>query len=62
MKPNDLNKKNIIIWQVLMSAGKPRRVEFYSHSDSRNSIINVDRFCEIFGYKLEDVQNQQAKK
>ena len=56
------NKKNIQIRQVLTNGGSPTFVEYYSASDSRNHIINANRFIDIFGYKMEDLKQLQKEK
>ncbi len=59
---NDLNSNDIKIKNIMKSAaGEPRFVEFYSHKESRNHIINADRFCEIFGYTMDDLKEVSHK-
>ncbi len=52
---------NIQIKQILMSGDRVSFVEFYSYSDSRNHIINAERFMESFGYSIEDLKQLQQK-
>lgn len=56
------NKENIQIRQVLMNSGSPAFVEYYSASDSRNHIINANRFCEIFGVSMAELELFNNKK
>ena len=49
----------IIIKQILKNNGEPRFVEFFSPSDSRTHIMSADRFCEMFGYTLEDLEENK---
>ena len=57
-----LNKnEEIEIKQVLMSGGKPGYVEFYSPTDSRTHIMNAERFCDVFGYTAEELNNMSNK-
>lgn len=55
------NKENIQIRQVLTNGGSPAFVEYYSANDSRNHIINANRFCDVFGYTLDDLKKLQEK-
>ena len=54
MKLNE--NEDINIKQVLMGSGEPRYVEFYSHADSRNHIMNAERFCDVFGYSMKELE------
>lgn len=50
-------KETIEIRMVLISAdGKPKYVEYFSPHDNRTNIINAERFCEIFGYRMEELE------
>jgi hypothetical protein len=55
MKINDMEKTAIKIKMVLVNGGNPSFVEFFSYSDSRTHIINAERFCSVFGYTIEDL-------
>ncbi len=61
MKINDMGKKDIVIKMVLMNGDNVSFVEFYSHADSRTHIINANRFCDTFGYSMEDLKQLQAQ-
>jgi len=50
------SKTEIVIRQILKSNGEIKFVEFYSPTDSRNHILNVERFCIVFGYSMEDLK------
>lgn len=53
-----LNKDDDIqIKLILMSkTDEPRFVEFFAPLESRNHIINADRFCEVYGYTIADLK------
>ena len=46
----------IQIRQVLFKSDEPVFVEFYSQEDSRNHILNVDRFMDVFGYTIAELK------
>jgi hypothetical protein len=48
--------EKVEIRMVLMNNDKPSYVEFYAHSDNRNHIIDAERFCEIFGYSMDELR------
>ncbi len=50
------SKEEIVIRQVLKNNGEIKFVEFYSPTDSRNHVINAERFCTVFGYSMEDLK------
>ena len=50
------SKENIKIKQVLMNGSNIAYVEFYSHSDNRNHIINAERFCDVFGVSMDELE------
>ena len=47
---------NIKIKLVLMNGDEPRYVEYYSVSDSRNSIINAKTFVDVFGVSMDELR------
>ena len=47
--------EDINIKQILMNNSEPRFVEFYSHKDNRNHIMNAAKFCDVFGYSIEEL-------
>ncbi len=46
----------IQIKQILKSNGEPSFIEFYSPADSRTHIMSAEKFCEVFGYTVEDLK------
>ncbi len=53
------SKTEIVIRQILKNNGEVRFVEFYSPQDSRNHVINAERFCEVYGYQLSELQEMR---
>ncbi len=51
--------ENIVIKQVLKNNGAVRFVEYFSNTDSRNHIISAERFCELFGFSMEELEQEQ---
>ncbi len=51
--------ENIKIKQILMSNGVIKFVEYWSDASSRNHIISADRFCDVFGYTVEELEQEK---
>lgn len=56
----DMKKSDIKILQLLKSGDEIRYVEFHSYEDKRDRILNVESFCEIFGYTIEDLVEMEC--
>ena len=54
--------ESIKIKQVLLNGTTPAFVEYWSENTSRNHIINASRFCETFGFSMDDLKQLQAQK
>lgn len=54
----DLGKNDIKILQVLKNNGEARFVEFRSIADKKDRILNVEKFCEIFGYTEDEIKEK----
>ncbi len=48
-------ENNIIIKSILKSNSEIRFIEYYSEIDKKLHILNVDKFCDVFGYKKEEL-------
>lgn len=55
---------NIEIKQVLMNGDTPRFVEYYSHVDGKEIIMNAERFCDVYGFSMSslDTFNERSNK
>ena len=54
---SDKHKELIQIKLVMLSNnGSPAYVEWFSHTDSRNHIAAAEKFCDMFGYTFEELE------
>jgi len=55
-KFKDERKEDIVIRQILTDNGVPKYVEWFSHTDSRNHILSVDKFKTVLGYSDDEIR------